>query len=317
MLERSYEKQFIVLLAGLLFVCTAIAAAFIALSVKDFNDPLKDVALDGQTLSSYLALVLGTAVAFAGSWVAIRIAQAANAAQGAANQLQEDSLRLQDPDHTQTREFMRERSVLRMNLVTAVPRVSGATNAWLKTADMHLKHIAEARGLNDLQGINDKRLSSEEKQAVVSVTNKRVGPLFIEIADWIESDVLSKINAVTPFLLAHLGSEDLRGDKSRIRQWLQAQGGVIFALGPLRACNHIEAMGNVAQSCGRLEELLGDKDLAEYEYVLGLVKMLSRNAESVMEAVKEHIDFQGVVDTWGNPAYMKGKVEPGVSVVSA
>jgi hypothetical protein len=44
-----------------------------------------DVKLDGQTLGNYISFVFGTAVAFAGALVAIRIAQAANHAQKMAN----------------------------------------------------------------------------------------------------------------------------------------------------------------------------------------------------------------------------------------
>ncbi|WP_046115219.1 hypothetical protein [Aquincola tertiaricarbonis] len=316
MRQRSYETQFIRLVSMLLLACAAIAGVFVVLSIKDLSAPLKDVALDGQTLANYVALVFGTAVAFAGSWVAIRIAQAANAAQQAANELQEESLRLQDPEHMQTREFIRERSATRMHLMTAVPRVSGAMNAWLATANTHIGQIAAARGIADMKGINDPRLSKEDRQAVGLRADKHLGPMFGEVADWIESDLLAKLNAITPLMLAHLGAEPADEKHSPVRQWIQALGAVVFALGPIRALSHTEALGNIAQASGRLEKLLSDQRLSDYAYVHKLVKTMSSNADSVVATIKAHIDYQGIADTWGRPEYVMKHGGPGVSVVS-
>ena len=97
-----------------------IAGVFAGFSVVNHQPPFDKLALDGQTLASYVAIVLGTTVAGAGSWVAIQIAQAAYVAQQTANRMQQDELRLQDPDETSARTFIARSRALRLTGISAV-----------------------------------------------------------------------------------------------------------------------------------------------------------------------------------------------------
>jgi hypothetical protein len=92
-----YEQQFLKLGFGVFFVTLLSAGLFIWLTLKPFEFLGEDVKLDGQTLANYFSFVFSTTVAFAGAWVAIRIAESAQTAQLHALELQAQANILSDP----------------------------------------------------------------------------------------------------------------------------------------------------------------------------------------------------------------------------
>jgi hypothetical protein len=299
MSKWSYEKQFIVFVIGLLIICGLISMLFISLSIKDFNKPLNDVALDGQTLASYIGLVLGTAVAFSGSWVAIRIAQAANAAQQMGNQLQEKELQLQDPLQLRAIQFKIQCSDLRINLVSAVARFSSAVNAMNSYADQYATQLAKKEGFEDITKLHDNRLPKDIYNTVYDSSKKHIGPLFQEVSEWIGIHVAENINNITPLLLIHLGNLEAIEDHSYAKKLLQSSNAITFGNISLMEFKLNQAFGNMVQGCQGIEEILSNPLLADSTYVLQLVRTLSDDPSVMINKIKSELGFDDAIKIWG------------------
>ena len=303
---KNYEKQFVLSVGGLLVICLLISGTFVGLSIKDYHAPLKDLVLDGQTLANYVALTLGTAVALAGSWVAIRIAQAANtaqqsanSAQNLANKLQKDALDLQDPLQIRAREFQTERNALRFNLISMVARASNAINIWHSNANEMAKLLSRKHGLEGIEGCNDPKLPKELRKEAFDLSGKRFEPLFLGITEWLKSEVVEKINTLTPLILMHTSIQEVVDNGGLTKKWVQAVNAITYGQATLHSSDRTNAFANLVQGSRDLTHILDDSRFTDFSYVLKMAADLSGDTSSEIERVKQQLGFDDVIKNWG------------------
>lgn len=144
--KAKYSTQFLKATAIVLAICAPVAFFFIIITQHGGLDPefariaisspgtLKldqiELKLDGQTLANYVAMVVGTSVAFAGAWVAISIADSALEAQKAATRAEQEATRLQSPSY----KFLEQRKSLEGNLLALKLRIEDRFQTIFNTA---------------------------------------------------------------------------------------------------------------------------------------------------------------------------------------
>jgi hypothetical protein len=271
----NYEKQFLKGVGVLLITCSLVAMVFIYLSIKNPLTPFKDVTLDGQTLASYVALVLGTTVAFAGSWVAIRIAQAAHGAQETANRLQSDEMRLHDPSEVRTREFIAQSRALRLNTISAIARSTHVLNSWGSFANKYAAQLAQQEGLVGVVEVTDLKLPKAVQDQAMNLANKHMQPVFTALAVWMQADVTKEINSLTPLVLTHSMVEKSEESNAVAKRWLASCNALALGIDAIIESNWQRGLNNLIGGCEGIDEILSHSRLADHDYVLGLVRTSS------------------------------------------
>lgn len=268
---ESHEKQFLRIAAMLLLVCIGIAVVFAGLSTANHQPPFDKLALDGQTLASYVAIVLGTTVAGAGSWVAIQIAQAAYVAQQTANRLQQDELRLQDPDETGARTFIARSRALRLTGISAVARSRHANRHWQVAAGNEMSKLVQRDGITSFK---DPKVNALEGEAA-KAANAKMKPVFAELTAWLQADMAKEMNALTPLILIHSMGEKSPEGNSVAQGWLAASNSLALGLSAMNEMDLGEGIGHLESGCKAIESILADPRLGDHKYALDLVQSTS------------------------------------------
>ena len=298
--ENNYVKEFGLLLAWIGASCLLLAAFSVWFSIGDRNAPWADLKLDGQTLASYIAMWLGTSVAFAGSWVAIRIAQSANAAQKVSVELQIVANKQQDPAYQAVLHFVQNRNELLLEVLSIVP--------WCMCArDHHDFAILRAIDSKQLSGFEPEKseffdatwkvLTGEDREEIMSGDK--------ELGEWLRRSIVHRYEAISPLVTYHfatlssisgmsMSEHDIQKVRvSAVGNWMECGANLVYAVVAQKQ-QHVgcwKSHSKIIKMAGHLEELLSDPRLGEVEYINHLYKSVMTNSKVAAKTIRASMTY--------------------------
>lgn len=333
--HNRYSRELLTSTAVVTVVALAVSIVLMLVLYSAKEQFLWD--LTSESAAVWLSLPFGLAVSLAGAWVAIRIAEAAKAAQDhsnilqahaidlqkMANSLQEQAIKLEDSYYARAREILIHRNELIAHLNALTTHVVTAINyrdAFKKKVAQSLRKELEETGevyfiRNDERFVLKRGNLNEQKtketieaQAVFEASDHYTISMNAFLK-YVEPEIIRLLSSLTPIVLSDCKAVE---DKTGLgTKWLKALSGLTYGMATLPNVFHTEkGLGNIYASVDDLMNALRKDEFGDVNYVYRLITDFGSSIALPSEVEASFIETRNkVYETFGRPNNTEGSLE--------